>query len=348
MEIEDLKKENALLKEALRKAQAKKELGQHKKKKFFHFIAGFFAGKSLKKSVLASLKEYNEQRKISLETTSSLITSLIKRLTRIGVMALLIALLPTSLMLYQNNLLKIQNKKIQDQTYLSEAARRSSQMFIMGDVLSDINTEIESKGFRKLSNTLTGRVVSLSRAMKPYRYLIEDKIIAQPISPERGQLLITLCKSKLNSAYFVDEILQESDFTKSELMNANLKSTVLREVNLKGSNLAGANLRNVDFRSANLAHTNLRYTDLEDANLNSTDLQSADFTGAYLTHTKLVGANLENAKLDSVKVDRADWLQYIKDELKLKGAQKLFENYRVDSVFYESTSSSKGLMILKL
>lgn len=42
MEIEDLKKENALLKEALRKAQAKKGIGTAQKEKILSFYSRFF------------------------------------------------------------------------------------------------------------------------------------------------------------------------------------------------------------------------------------------------------------------------------------------------------------------
>lgn len=48
---------------------------------------------------------------------------------------------------------------IQEQTYLAEASRRFAQRFIMGNILCDINTELETKKNKKLSNTLVGRIV---------------------------------------------------------------------------------------------------------------------------------------------------------------------------------------------
>ena len=346
-EIEELKKENAVLKATLKELEAKRIVKKKRGKKFISLIARMLAGRSLKTSIYNSIQEFNEQKRISLHTTSNLVASLIKRLTRIGVVALLIALLPTTLMIYQNNLLKIQNKKIQDQTFLAEASRRSAQMFIMGDVLSDINTEL--RGSTILSNTLTGRVVSLSRAMKPYKYIDSqnDELIEKYISPERGQLLITLCKSGINRSFFVDEILQECDFTKSELTNANLIGKVLTEVNLDDSNLSGAELRGVDAKRASLKNVNLKNADLEDANLSAADLTNADLSGAFLTNTNLRKANLTGVKLDSVKVDRKDWLAYIKDKLKLKGANELFKEYKMDSAYYYTSSKVKRPIILE-
>jgi hypothetical protein len=329
-EIEALKKENSILRHKLQNSTKPKS----KKWKFFvKFTATFFAGKKLKKSIYNSIQEFNEMKRISLNTTSDLIANLIKRLTRIGVMALLFALLPTTLMMYQNSLLKTQNKKIQEQTYLAEASRRSAQMFIMGDVLSDINNELDVKKSKVLSNTLVGRIVGLSRAMKPYKYLLDDKLIEKPISPERGQLLITLCKSKIEPYFFVDRILQESDFTKSELNNANLKGAILREINLKESDLSNTNLVNIDARRASFENTNFRNADLEDANLSFANLTNANFSGAILIHTNFAKANLTNVILDNAIVGSVDWLTYIKDNLKLKGATTLYENYKVDSIY---------------
>lgn len=344
--IQELEKENLRLKERLSKLENPKKFNKKRWHFFANFTATFITGKKLKTSIYNSIQEFNEQKRISLQTTSDLIASIIKRITRIGVVAILFALLPTTLMIYQNHLLKTQNKKIQEQTYLAEASRRSAQMFIMGDVFSDINTELTTNKSKRLSNTLVGRIIGLSRAMKPYRYLVNDKLIENAISPERGQLLITLFKSDVNPTFFVDQILRESDFTKSELIGANLYNVVLRDINLSGSNLSKASLVNVDGRRANLENVNLQNVDLGNANFSNSVLKNANLSGAILLNTKLNNADITDAILENAIVDRADWLTYIKDDLKLKGANALFENYKVDSL-YSKIFDAKVLTILK-
>ena len=344
--IEELEKENLILKERIAKLENPKQLNKKKWKFFVNFTATFIAGKNLKTSIYNSIQEFNEQKRISLQTTSDLIASIVKRLTRIGVVAILFALLPTTLMLYQNHLLKTQNKKIQEQTYLAEASRRSAQMFIMGDILSDINTELETKKSKKLSNTLVGRIVGLSRAMKPYRYLVNDKLIEKSISPERGQLLITLCKSDMNSTFLEDEILHESDFTKAELKGANLYNAVLRRVNLKGADLSSADLLKVDARKARFENTNFMNADLGYADLRGAMLTNANLSGAILLNTKINNADFSGAILDNAIVDRSDWLTYIKDVLKLKGAEDLGEKYKVDSA-YSKVFDAKVFTVLE-
>ncbi|MHB0755869.1 pentapeptide repeat-containing protein [Polaribacter sp. M15] len=343
--IQELEKENLILKERLAKLESPKPLNKKKWKFFMNFTATFIAGKNLKTSIYNSIQEFNQQKRISLQTTSDLIASIIKRLTRIGVVAILFALLPTTLMWYQNHLLKKQNRKIQEQTYLAEASRRSAQMFIMGDVLSDINTELETKKNGKLSKTLIGRIVGLSRAMKPYRYLLNDKLIEKPISPERGQLLITLCKSDLNATIF-SSIRQESNFTKSELKGVNLDRVRLRDINLKDADLSNASLVNLDARRAIFENANLKNADLGYADLSNAVLTNANLSGAILLKTKCNKANFTGVILDNAIVDRPDWLNYIKKELKLKGSEELLENYEVDSV-YSRVFDAKVLTVLR-
>jgi uncharacterized protein YjbI with pentapeptide repeats len=344
--IQELEKENLILKERLAKLENSNPSKKKRWQFFIKFTATFIAGKKLKTSIYNSIQEFNEQKRISIQTTSDLVASIVRRLTRIGLVAILFALLPTTLMIYQNHLLKKQNSKIQEQTYLAEASRRSAQMFIMGDILSDINTELETKKTKKLSKTLVGRIVGLSRAMKPYRYLVNDKLIEKPISPERGQLLITLCKSDINAAFFEDQILQESDFTKSELKGVNLYNVVLRGVNLKDADLSDANLVNIDARSARFENANLKNVDLGFANLSNAVLASANLSGAILLNTKFDKTDFTNAILDNAVVDNINWLTHIKDDLKLKGAKELNEIYKVDSV-YSKVFDAKVATVLK-
>ncbi|WP_103072226.1 pentapeptide repeat-containing protein [Aquimarina sediminis] len=258
----------------------------------------------------------------------------------------------TILVLNQNKLFETQNQKIQDQnkrieqqTHLAEASRRSSQMFIMGEVLSDLNAELkDSKNKKKvLSSTLTGRIISLSRAMKPYRYLVNDTLIDLPSSPERGQLLISLLKSKIDGTFLEEEILSDSYFASAELERVNLENASLGGASLRNADLSGS-----DLNHANLAYTNLSNANLEGTNLDDTNLNYANLSRANLHHTILTFADLTNIKsLDSAKVHRYDWIDYIKDSLQLKGADQIFNAYRIDSVYYSKKSIIKMPMILK-
>lgn len=240
-------------------------------------------------------------------------------------------LVVTMLTLNQNKLFESQNKKMDQQTQLVEASRRSSQMFIMGEVFSDLNKELnDSLNVNgTLSNTLVGRIISLSRSMKPYKYLqsynngYSDSLeFTKLISPERGQLLITLLRSNMDSVFFQNNILgfYNSDFSYAELNNANLIKSNLVNVNLEYANLSvanlyQANLKTANLRGANLNDANLRAANLRDANLNNADLKRVNLIDAnlrkaylidvYLNDADLSFSNLRNAKLNNANLSGA-------------------------------------------
>jgi len=145
---------------------------------------------------------------VSSETLGDVSTHILWRLTRIGLFAIMAALIPISILLVQtyilskqNEKLEYQNKRIEQQTFLQEAERRSSLVFLFNNVLDKIDQELkDQKGITDtLSEPLIGRITALSKALKPYRYLDGDEIIEKPISPERGQLLISLIGCNLDS-----------------------------------------------------------------------------------------------------------------------------------------------------
>ncbi len=239
----------------------------------------------------------------------------------------------TILIINQNKLFEIQNKRIEQQTYLIEADRRSSQVFIMGEVLSDINRELNDATNTKriLSNTLVGRIISLSRAMKPYRFLEGDSLIIKPLSPERGQLLISLLESVIDSTFFRNRILTRCDFSSSDLSNADLSykflsgvdfsesdfsDAILTETNFNkshiiNSNFKGADLDGAKFINAILSGSDLRFTNLSRGNLSGADLISTDLEDAILDNVNfndanLLGANLKNSNISYASFKGAD------------------------------------------
>lgn len=329
--VKQLEEENLRLKQELDKIYTNSEQNNKRKRGFIKFIGQIFAGRRLKKSIYKVLDQYQKERFVSKEAISDLVASVIYRFTRIGFLTLLFALLPFLLLIQQNLLLKQQNKKIQDQNYLAEASRRSAQMFIMGDVLSDMNQELKYR--KNLSSALIGRIASLSRAMKPYYYYENGQLIESPMSPERGQLLLSICKSELNQTQLSDEIFQNSDFTYSELEDVILRSAYLKDIDLANAKLNFASMQGAFLSNASLKNANLYHTDFTDADLRFVNFSHADLTGAKLMRAKLKNANFSNTVMDSVRVHRQDWLDFIKNDLQLKGAEELNDNYLVDSIY---------------
>ncbi|WP_075344313.1 pentapeptide repeat-containing protein [Tenacibaculum agarivorans] len=359
-EIAQLQEENEVLKQQLKRIDEKKAKSLRFKFFLTKKVATFFIGRNLKESIQSAIIEFNEDKKLSKDTIADVTANIIWRLTRIGIVGLLIALLPTVLLVQQNwiitkqnKLFEKQNEKIEIQTQLEEASRRSSQMFIMGEVLSDINKELENKDSTEgiLSSTLMGRIISLSRAMKPYKFIqtytaesaYKDSLgLTKLLSPERGQLLITLLHSNINKVFLRDSMLNNrninfryADLSFLQVNNRDLSGIDLKSASLDFSNFDNVTLKRVNLNEASIVNTSFKNVALHNAFLINTNLEGANFYKADLRHTILTGANMEKIRsLDSVKVHRYDWLSYIRDTLKLKGAEKIAKEYRVDSVVY--------------
>jgi len=256
----------------------------------------------------------------------------------------------------QNELLTRQNYRLDQQTYLQEAGRRSSLIFLMGNLLDAIDRELKSDvgrpGVRDLSPQIIGQIVALSTSLRPYRYLDNDSLITREISPERGQLLLSLVHSEIDNSSLA-RIFLTADFSYAELSDVilageylggiNLRKADLSRADLNGANLAGADLNRADLSSAimvgaTLTKANLSDTDLREAIIEQTDfrgasLYGADLRGVDLTISDWRGAYFGEAKLDSAMVPNSHWIHPAQGLPKdsIVGSGYISKNYRVDS-----------------
>lgn len=118
-----------------------------------------------------------------------------------------------------------------------------------------------------------------------------EALIPEPLSPERGQLAMTLVRSRV-----------AVDWGQISLRHADLQGQVLsgvdlRDADLRGASLRGANLSFSDLRGAILADADMRHATLIGANLEATDLGGADLRRATLGGADLGAADLEGADL---------------------------------------------------
>lgn len=321
-DIQNLKEENEHLKSELDAYKQRDEQDKNIRWWTARKFTGLILGKDLKTSVKTVVNEVSEDKKVSKDALSDLITSLIKRITRVGAITILLALLPASILflqtriLYQQNvLIGKQNTRLDQQTYLQEAERRSSLVFLFSNIMDAIDKELKEdigeKGKRDLSPQLVGRIVALSTRLKPYRYLDGDSLIKEPLSPERGQLLISLIQSQLDTNLTLPIIFKNGDFSFSDIKNGNFKDAYLKNINLQYSNLYNATFQNANISKANLAncysgHTSFALADLRQSNLNDNNLNSANFSKANLIRTKLVNASLKSAYMKNVICERTE------------------------------------------
>lgn len=331
----DLADENRQLRDRLEELEAAIAVHRAARRKVLRAVAGTLTGRSLYDSV-GRLVDDLAERRVNRDTIRDVAYGTLRRLTRVGTITLLLALAPLTLALIQTYYLKkqnekfdVQNRRIEQQTYLQEAERRSSLVFLFDNALDRIDDELRrNPSTRALTPQLIGRIVALSKALKPYRFLEGDSITAQMSSPERGQLLLSLVASKLNRSTY-DQIFLLADFSYSTLENISLEDAYLPNINLAHAQLSSVSLSGADLRNANLESAeftdvhvvfaaarprpaNFDFTNFFDATLSDSDLSGgsfryANFTGARMRRVLFREAFFHNAKFPLAAADSLDF-----------------------------------------
>jgi uncharacterized protein YjbI with pentapeptide repeats len=202
----------------------------------------------------------------------------------------------------QNKLLTFQTednqKKIKQQSELIESVKKNNLGFLLGNLLNKIDNELNSTPQRTLSDLTIRRIAATSDLFKPYK---EDSIQGRKLSPERGELLLTLALMKMDSGSYArikqTAVFSAADLSDADLTHMNLSGANLKNANLKGANLSGTNLSAANLWGANLWGADLSMSNLSKANLRGADLQWTKINQANLTSTNLNGANLTNAQM---------------------------------------------------
>ena len=329
--LSQLEAENQKLKEQLDRQENKKKNRRKLGWNFLKRSSGMILGAQLKKSIEKFLDEIAEQQRVSRETLSDLLSSIIIRLTRVGFLLILTAVLPSILLIFQtyylgkqntlitgqSEMFKQQNKRLDQQTYLQEAERRGQTLLIMDNMLKEISTDVSRSSANAIDDATAGRLISLSKMLKPYKYLENDSLIARVTSPERGYLLVSLLETGINlnttaRSRSNGRLIERLDFTYAELRNLSLKGADLIQIDLSNADLRSSSFNGIDFEKANLQNTwlhetNLTYASLKEANLEHAVLQYAILDYANLQNANLSSADLRNVSLVKTKLLDADF-----------------------------------------
>jgi uncharacterized protein YjbI with pentapeptide repeats len=311
----------------------------------------------------------------------------------LGIFVSLGGLTGTLLLMNQNALLEAQNVKIDSQTILmqkqtelaqrqmslEEASRRSALVVLMSNIMDKVDREIENqqKGLSqsqkekiryRLSQSLIGQIAALSHSFKSYRYMEGDTLIERPLSPERGQLLMTLTLLPLDTAT-LNKVYQSATFQEADLKMAILDGAYLSGVDLNGADLSMASLNDVNLSEASLTSADLSNTSLHRANLYSAMLDQgagwgparldgamllgANLSGAYMVGTDLGGANLSGAFIIGTDLSGAnlggaffgamDYTDVPLGEANLREANLEFADLREADLSINQLSKSKSL-----
>jgi len=206
----------------------------------------------------------------------------------------LMAFITIVFLIKQNSLLEIQNSRIQEQVYLEEASRRNNLVLLMDNVLDKVNEELNKADNTKksLSRPLAARILALGQGFQPYKfYDYEADSLTKPLSPERGQLLIALMASGIDSST-INIIKYHSNFN-----NIYLKYSSLSDQDLSDIRMFESHFNSVDFSDSKLESAFMPDCFIFDSNFTYSNLQNVDFTGSKIRESNFCYANLQNASL---------------------------------------------------
>ena len=250
------------LKEHDEKEKERKKFKNRLVEKTADGLVNFNLGADLKSHLSKNIDEVRKGKVPSNEQIAELAESIIERIFALtrwraiiyflgilpAVLTLIIVFWQTKILHKQTNLIGVQNQKIEnqnllveqqnkrldEQTYLEEAGRRSSLIFLLNNISDQISKETKLSSSNTLSKQLTARIIALSQVLKPYKYLENDSLINDPVSLERGQLLLVLLESELADETY-DEIFEKANFSYTQLESSKIFNKRIKKANIKKS-----------------------------------------------------------------------------------------------------------------
>ena len=248
-----------------------------------------------------------------------------------------------SVLLYnQNQLLEKQNEKIDAQIQLEESNRRGALIVMMSNIMDKVDDELttdwNNDKKRNLSPQLIGRISALSQSFSPYRFWQDTSLIEKPLSPERGQLLLALVKSDLdtntyktiyNETTFESAYLDGAKLNSAFLKSADLNNASLRDVFLVGANMNDIKLMNADISNSIILKSFLNNARLEDINFSGTNLWLTELNRAIMTgDINLFETDLRDVELNYASVSWNNMEERL-NEWNVKGKENIIKTYKM-------------------
>ncbi len=218
------------------------------------------------------------------------------------------------------NFSKEQKYLLQKQEILVQSIQKEAYASQLGNLLNRIDEELNHPNSDTLSQTLINRIATVCFGLKPYRYIVGDSLSKFLLSPERGQLFLTLCSMNIDSLSFA-KIKRTADFSMADLSDADLTGTDLSFAKLEKASFSNAHLNQTKWNQTNLYQANLWGAQLNQAHFFKTRLVRANLEWAELNETVLDSSFMNGVKLNNSKLNKATLQGTSMRWAELKGAK---------------------------
>ncbi len=172
-------------------------------------------------------------------------------------------------------------------------------------LLLDLINQFESKSEIIARNNILERIITLSYSFKDFIPIDTCDLLAQKYSVERGQLLLAIVSTKMDSNSF-KKIKKNISFSRADLAKVNLQGKDLSGIDLRMANFQEANLESVNLSNSDVSMANLKSANLENANLSFANFQRSNLSSAIIKNANLVNTLLDSANLKSVNLRKSN------------------------------------------
>ncbi|MCB9244964.1 MAG: pentapeptide repeat-containing protein [Flavobacteriales bacterium] len=205
-----------------------------------------------------------------------------------------------------NELVKIHKKDEQRLIEISEATRNSNRMLIVDKVVEKMAREIDASELNTVSDATINRIAAISNLLRPYELLTNDNNGSVKLSPERGQLLLSILLLNPDSNTF-KRIKKSVNFQWSDLRGIQLHDADLSGMNLCHSDLSNSSFTNSSFTNSNLSFSKLEQVEISNCDLShctirQSNLQNAILSNSTIFQTNFSGSNMRFIQMNDSKV----------------------------------------------
>ena len=294
-DFEGLRDENAELRERVADLEKRLERSESLPQRFtkWRSVAVLaIAGPELRGAFKAWVEAKTLRDPLPADETADVAAAIVRRVTRVSLAGLAVAILPTVLLIWQNWEMRKQrelfSQQLEEQRAEAQRQAEDTEIVRRAQLLATIYDCADEQSLDDEGNP--------PKICKPAAHPRARKEAAEAfVMLENGR------GARIN--------LEGADLANVglSLEDADLIGVVLGGAYLKGVDLSGADLRDAELWFTDLGAANLRGVDLKGANLSSAALWFADLTGSDLKDADLTGVDLYGVNLTDVNLSGADF-----------------------------------------
>ena len=236
------------------------------------------------------------------EETRDFMAALVARLTRVRTLSLLVALLPTLLILVQVWILVQQNTILERQNGLFAFEQVDNFKQRLAQDRTEATWRISYSTVAAIADFAEEQPRVVTNALTPLLLDADGSVAAgallafYAIDPDREILGARATYVDFEDVTLNEARLPEANFNHARFFNVRFDEADLRRANLNDTDLGGSFFIDVNLEDASLLSAKFDGADFSNADLQNADLRSADLEGAILTGANLAGANLRGIR----------------------------------------------------